>query len=191
MPSEDSNQLAHPYSLIRFFLVRMKKLHPWLSKCAQWRFWSDCANTQAIWIFAVRTCPKVRFLIVRCDQLNFSDFQGHSGTVSEDLPEMCRLCRYKKVLTCSQVSIKNNMFVLFVTVQWNNIMYTFWNACTFSCIFCEKRIWKSDSGSNILRSFQFAIFCLLQRRELTRFAQVWPYPVPTCIGLNVFDEYFP
>ena len=32
-------------------------------KCAQWRFWSDCA----IWIFAWRTYPKVHFLELRLD----------------------------------------------------------------------------------------------------------------------------
>ena len=47
-PNEDSNQPARLRSLIRVFVVRMKKLgtlgHP---KCAQRRFWSDCANAQA------------------------------------------------------------------------------------------------------------------------------------------------
>ena len=47
-PNEDSNQPAHPRSLIRIFIVRMTKLciicNP---KCVQWRFWSDCANAQA------------------------------------------------------------------------------------------------------------------------------------------------
>ena len=47
-PNEDSDQTAHPRSLIRVSVVRMKKLclfgYP---KCAQWRFWSDCANAQA------------------------------------------------------------------------------------------------------------------------------------------------
>ena len=47
-PNEDSDQLAHSRSLIRVFVVRMKKV--WIlgyPKCAQWRFWSDCANAQA------------------------------------------------------------------------------------------------------------------------------------------------
>ena len=51
--NEDSNQTAHPRSLIRVFAVRMK------NRCIlgypncmctidlQWRFWSDCANVQA------------------------------------------------------------------------------------------------------------------------------------------------
>ena len=46
--NEDSDQPAHPRCLIRVFIVRMKKLCI-LSylKCAQCRFWSDCANVQA------------------------------------------------------------------------------------------------------------------------------------------------
>ena len=36
-PNEDSNQPAHPYSLIRAFVVRLKKLG--CPKCVQWRFW--------------------------------------------------------------------------------------------------------------------------------------------------------
>ena len=44
---ENSNQPAHPRSLIRVFISQMKKLcilgYP---KCAQWRFWSDFSNAQ-------------------------------------------------------------------------------------------------------------------------------------------------
>ena len=47
-PDQDSNQSAHPRNLIRVLIVRMKTLcflgYP---KCAQRRFWSDCANAQA------------------------------------------------------------------------------------------------------------------------------------------------
>ena len=47
-PNEDSDQTAHPRSLIRVFVVRLRKLcildYP---KCTEWRFWSDCANAQA------------------------------------------------------------------------------------------------------------------------------------------------
>ena len=46
--NEESNQPAHPCSLIRVFVVRMKKL--WIldyTKCAQWRFWSDCVDAFA------------------------------------------------------------------------------------------------------------------------------------------------
>ena len=47
-PNEDSNQPAHPRSLIRVFVVHKKIL--WIlgyPKRAQRRFWSDCANAQA------------------------------------------------------------------------------------------------------------------------------------------------
>ena len=54
-----SDQPAHPRSLIRVFVIRMKKLrilgYP---KSADWIFWSDCAN-------AGRTCPIVRFPTLR------------------------------------------------------------------------------------------------------------------------------
>ena len=52
-PNENSNQSAHPHSLIRVFVARGKEhcIRGYL-KCAQWRFW----------IFARRTCPKGRFL---------------------------------------------------------------------------------------------------------------------------------
>ena len=47
-PSEDSDQLGHPPSLIRVFTVRMKK--PWVLSyplSAQWRLWSDWVDAQA------------------------------------------------------------------------------------------------------------------------------------------------
>ena len=47
-PNEDSNQPAHARSLIRVFVVGMKNFASLaIRKCAQWRFWSDCANAQA------------------------------------------------------------------------------------------------------------------------------------------------
>ena len=47
-PNEDSNQPAHPRSLIRVFVVHMKK-HCILgySKCTQRRFLLDCSSAQA------------------------------------------------------------------------------------------------------------------------------------------------
>ena len=47
-PNEDSNQSAHPHSLSRVVVVRMKKLGI-LScpKYAQLRFWYGCVNAQA------------------------------------------------------------------------------------------------------------------------------------------------
>ena len=39
---------THPRMLIRVFVARMKKLYMFDNpKCAQWRFWSDCANAKA------------------------------------------------------------------------------------------------------------------------------------------------
>ena len=47
-PNEDSDQPAHPHSLIRVFVVCEKTLCSLCyRKCAQWRVWSDCANAQA------------------------------------------------------------------------------------------------------------------------------------------------
>ena len=46
-PSEDSDQVGHPPSLIRVFTVRMKKA--WVHSyplSAQWRLWSDWADAQ-------------------------------------------------------------------------------------------------------------------------------------------------
>ena len=47
-PSEDSDQLGHPPSLIRVFAVRMKKAWvPSYPLSAQWRLWSDWVDAQA------------------------------------------------------------------------------------------------------------------------------------------------
>ena len=47
-PNEDSNLHAHSCNLIRVFVVHMKNCCiPGYPKCAQGRFWSDCANAQA------------------------------------------------------------------------------------------------------------------------------------------------
>ena len=46
--NEDSNQPAHPRRLVRVFVVLMKTVYILgYQKCAQWRFWSDCANAQS------------------------------------------------------------------------------------------------------------------------------------------------
>ena len=46
--NEDSDQPAHPRSLIWVFALRIEKLCILgYLKCAQRRFWSDCANAQA------------------------------------------------------------------------------------------------------------------------------------------------
>ena len=63
-PNEDSNQPSHPRSLIRVFIVRMKKLCILgYQKCAQWRVCSDCANAQVDLNFCCAHIPKVRFQI--------------------------------------------------------------------------------------------------------------------------------
>ena len=46
--NEDSNQPAHPHSLISVFVICMKKrCLTGCPTCVQWRFWSNCANAQA------------------------------------------------------------------------------------------------------------------------------------------------
>ena len=47
-PNEDTNQPAQTCSVSRVFVVcMMKRSILGYLKCAQWRFWSDCANAQA------------------------------------------------------------------------------------------------------------------------------------------------
>ena len=47
-PNENSNQPTHPHCLIRVFVFRLKKVFIlYYPKCAQWWFWSACANVQA------------------------------------------------------------------------------------------------------------------------------------------------
>ena len=72
-PNNHSNQHAHLRSLIRAFIVRMKKLCiRWYPKCAKRRFWSDCANAQADlnlrWTHISKgTFPCVMVLIILSD----------------------------------------------------------------------------------------------------------------------------
>ena len=72
-PNEDSGQPAYPRSLIRAFVVRMKKLcitgYP---KCAQGRFWSDCANAQAGPNLCWAHVRKVRFLTFRLTRKTYA-----------------------------------------------------------------------------------------------------------------------
>ena len=39
--------LIHPCSLISLSCPHDETLHPWLSRWAHWRFWTDCMNPQA------------------------------------------------------------------------------------------------------------------------------------------------
>ena len=60
--SKDRNQPTRPRSLIRVFVIRMETLcilgYP---KCAQWRFWSACANAQADLNLRWAHIPEVTF----------------------------------------------------------------------------------------------------------------------------------
>ena len=82
-PKEDSNQHVHPHSLIRVFIVRMKKLcFLWCPKCTQWRFWSkpwyelsyaDLMLTPVIQKFtkSAPSCSKLMMSLVN-DSLKFT-----------------------------------------------------------------------------------------------------------------------
>ena len=58
-----------PSSLITVFIVRMRKLHHWLSKMRQWRFWPDCTHVQADLNLHLAHISKVRFLTFRLMRL--------------------------------------------------------------------------------------------------------------------------
>ena len=65
--SESSNQPAHLHSLTGVFLVHMKKLCILgFSKCALWRFWSDCMNAQADLNLQWMLSNKVCVIIILC-----------------------------------------------------------------------------------------------------------------------------
>ena len=58
-PNEDSNKPAHLRSLIRLFVICMKKLCKFgFLKCAQGRFRTACALAQADLNHPGRTCPR-------------------------------------------------------------------------------------------------------------------------------------
>ena len=50
---------ASPQSDQRLYCSHEETLHPWISKCDQWRFWSDWANAQADLNLRQATCPYV------------------------------------------------------------------------------------------------------------------------------------
>ena len=55
-PNKNSNQPGHPRSLVRAFVIRMKKLCIFgCPKYVRWRFWSDCANIYIIAIYIKKT----------------------------------------------------------------------------------------------------------------------------------------
>ena len=69
--NEYSNRMAHPRSLIRVFVVRMKKLRILANqKCSRRRFWSDCAvwsesllgaHVRRYWLWCYGTCYSFHF----------------------------------------------------------------------------------------------------------------------------------
>ena len=67
--NKDSNQSAHPRSLIRILSVRMKKLcvlrYP---KCAQWRYWST--REFAGWSESSLGAPVQRYVFWCCDSVD-------------------------------------------------------------------------------------------------------------------------
>ena len=65
-PNEYSNQPAHPWSLIRVFVVRMKTLCILrCPKCDQWSFRSVCGMRRLIWILPVAHFRS--YILSRCD----------------------------------------------------------------------------------------------------------------------------
>ena len=105
--NDDSNQPAHPRSLIRIYVVRMMKLcifcYP---KCVHLRFWSNCANTQAdlnplgahVWKYIVARCGlyalgyifapcgsfAIGYIFARCDSSDFFSVKATSRTTSSN-----------------------------------------------------------------------------------------------------------
>ena len=81
-PNDDSDQPAHPRSLISVFVVHVKKLCVLdYLKCARWRSWSDCGNAQAnlklhwahVWryfsdVTSHYASTRKRPLCIRCEQ---------------------------------------------------------------------------------------------------------------------------
>ena len=99
--NENSNQPAHPRSLIRVFVVRMKKLYilGYLS-CAKWRVWSDCAKTQA-------------GLNVRWEYMSedtFSDVAAHVRTQQAHNIETTSIQRWFNVLSGRWINVELTLF---------------------------------------------------------------------------------
>ena len=131
-PNEDSNFPAIPRGLIRVLVGRMKKLcNSGLPKCAQWRFWSDCANAQSD--------LNIRWVIMSDGTLAHVAAQNTGGN------HFLKFCIRKRViisyhnltkLGIDQSSHIRNIFVLFSrpTSTCNKLM-------TFFLIFPENRVW--------------------------------------------------
>ena len=86
-PNEDSNQPANPRNLTRMFVVRIRKLCVIdFPKCARWRFWSYCLNTQAdlnlCWAhISEATFPDVATHITKTCLYNFDPLKPHFYTL--------------------------------------------------------------------------------------------------------------
>ena len=79
MCTENSNQPAHPCSLIRVFVVQMKKLHILgYQKCTQWRFWSDCIFL-TLWLMWFVCCAGCEALLQKTRSSKEVDGSGLSS----------------------------------------------------------------------------------------------------------------
>ena len=75
-------------SLIRVFVVRMERLYTLdYSKCAQWRFWSDCVNLQA----------DLNLRLSHLFECTFSEVASH---MSKGLRTKIHIAVESKYLTC-------------------------------------------------------------------------------------------
>ena len=88
--NEESDQPAHPRSLIRVFVVRMIKLctlgYP---KCAQGRFWWDCADAQADLSFRRAHMFESTFSEAASHIFSVSSFPSHTaGAARTDKAEL-------------------------------------------------------------------------------------------------------
>ena len=117
-PTEDLNQPTHPHSLIRVFAVRMRKLYILgYPKCAQWRFWSDCANVQS-------------------DQ-NLRWAHMFIGTFSDISARFCLGVLYSNVCQCFATYIFSQIYQILcarVNCFFYSTNYLFQSRCFQSCM---------------------------------------------------------
>ena len=75
-PSEDSNQLVGSCSLIRVFVVRMKKfcIHDY-RKCAKWRFWSESLLDAQVCRYVFLTYRQIEIMIKSAGRSGFPQFR--------------------------------------------------------------------------------------------------------------------
>ena len=100
-PNEDSNQFAYARSLIRIFIVRMKKIYILrYPRGPKWRVWPRIHRL--IWILAWSPCPKAIF--GRCGSYL-------SGSTDKDENSDSVLCK-----SCIYVHWLKSVFALFLKV---------------------------------------------------------------------------